>query len=121
MDLLKKAKAVYQKHKKTVWIVVGGVVVAATGAALLVSSRKDDVIVLNNTPILLNTSDAIIQQPLADEVNTVFKMQIVEVHKRNLPQGYKASLEKIIEATERNIELGEGQTWVEQYERRVSA
>ena len=44
----------------------------------------------------------------------------VKMHRRNLPNGYKASPKKVATALERGIELGTHQTWVDNYTKLAS-
>ena len=63
------------------------------------------------------------QKPI-QEVTTVTATNLdslpfeVRSHIRNLPAGQHASPEKIAEALEHNINLGNGQTWVDGYTKR---
>jgi len=111
------------KEHKTEIIIVGFTIILAVGAVLIV--KNWDVIkgrtVANlfkngakaNDDILHHFTEAIENV----NINSPSNEKVVDISKyvRNLPEGWKASTEKLDLAIKKGIELGEHQTWVEDH------
>lgn len=130
---MEKEKKVFvdwvKEHKKE--LIIAGVSIAAIIAVIIgiknhaaleeawtslrkLVEKKPDVIPVSNTVSVAEIT------PVKDimEINIMMAERIphdVAEHLRNLPEGWKASAEKIATAAEHGYDLLPGQTWVEAY------
>ena len=119
-----------KKHKKGI-LIVGGTIIAI-GAGYVAYKNWDSItsifktikpapIVINNPPasikVALPVVDVIPETPTEAISKIINNGEPFSVcgHPRNLPKGWNASAEKIALALEYGFELGENQTWVENY------
>ena len=133
VQLMEKEKKTFvnwvKEHKKE--LIIAGVSIAAIIAVIIgiknhtaleeawaslrkLVEKKPDVIPVSNT---LSVADV---TPVKDivEINIATADRIphdVAQHLRNLPEGWKASAEKIATAADHGYDLLPGQTWVEAY------
>lgn len=75
----------------------------------LIEKKPDVISVVDNTVSITEVT------PVKDIVTTGKIPHDVAEHLRNLPEGWKASAEKIATAAEHGYDLLPGQTWVETY------
>ena len=139
-----RIKETWQKNKTKI-IVVGSVIVVV-GAAILVKknwdqiydyiSKKDvakllrgieeanEFVILSvseateDTATILSVSEAI--EETVTTISTVRDVTNVCKHPRTLPNGWKASLEKLATATENGFLLEPNQTWVDNYTKGIA-
>ena len=111
------------KEHKTEILVAGGIIVSV--AAVILISRKWDLLNSQNITNLLKDgakakSNVVPLVPVTIQ-NTIIDStsdgRIIEIskHIRNLPEGWKPSLEKLNTALMNGFELAENQTWVDDY------
>ncbi len=130
----KKLKVWIKEHKKE--LIISGVSIASIGMLIIgVKNYKDQEKVyrsleklVEKTPDSFPTTNAV---PLKDSI----PMGIIEIkpestnrvshdvskHIRNLPEGYKPSMEKVLSAADFGFELLPGQTWVKPYKTGMAA
>jgi hypothetical protein len=126
-------------HKKE--LLIAGISITAIIAAVLVYRNRESIVVLWDTlkktlqktsvselpvattaskvdlviPTSVNTVEVVIE-PTEKIVRSLLQSPFeVTDHIRNLPEGWRASADKIATAAEHGYELLPGQTWVERY------
>ena len=114
-----------KEHKKE--LIIAGISVAAIIGMIIGIKRKEELLELwqslqkkmrENPSVAVQTAQEtfdkteIIAFPVKHSVPTSIE---VSEHLRNLPEGWKASEEKILSATEHGYHLNPGQTWVDTY------
>lgn len=75
----------------------------------IIKGGADRKAMVSETAGLLKTIDVVEKEKVSKDSTEVCS------HIRNLPDGWKASTEKIVTAAEKGYVLEEGQTWVEMY------
>ena len=105
-------------HKKE--LIVAGISVAALVALIVAVKKKDSILALwdslKKDVAEVPTKSAVESIPMAEAVSETNIIDFpVRGHKRYLPNGNHASLEKIASAPEHGYTLQPGQTWVEGY------
>lgn len=105
-------------HKKE--LIVAGISVAALVALIVAVKKKDSILALwdslKKDVAEVPTKSAVESMPMAESVSETNIIDFpVRGHKRYLPNGNHASLEKIASAPEHGYTLQPGQTWVEGY------
>ena len=118
-----------KKHKKE--LIIAGVCVAAIIAVIMGIKNREALgeawsslrKLVEKTPEAIPTVNSasnvqVMQAKVIEEVDSLRIDKIphdVAEHLRNLPEGWKASAEKIATAAEHGYNLRPGQTWVEAY------
>lgn len=115
-------------HKRE--LVIAGVCVTAVIAVILGYKNRAELMKLwknledkickqSQTKTIINDSNVATAESAS---NIMANQQTVTAHKRNLPEGWKASLGKKSTAHENGFDLQDNQTWVKEYNRnRIAA
>ena len=112
--MAERIKKWFKEHKKAVFVTVTILSVVGTVAVILIDGKKVKI-------PLEDLEKCIVPEPSVDLLpNQTVRLDLDCVEKtferrggvRNLPEGWKASLAKLAEAEEKNIELKPGQTLV---------
>lgn len=119
MEESKKKKSFIQKLKKHKKVIIGisicaGVTALAVVSSVVLKSYKNKIIKqksdLLNKPIDINIKNDIIKEKTFNN-----KKVYVPYYFRNLPKGQKASTKKIMEASQKGINLPKNKTLVDEY------
>jgi len=128
-------KGWWDRNKKKVIIIGGILLVAGTSYAIykkwdtikgVLVSIEPEPIMINNPKVSVDIQAAQVTEELLDQTETITKIinngESFDVirHVRNLPNGWKASPEKIEEAVNLGINLLENQTIVDPYKKNVA-
>jgi len=121
----KKKKSFFEKVKEhKVEIIVGGITIVSVLGVVLIVKNWDTIKGQTVTSFFKDGTKAngdTIPSVAETIENTIISIQpngrVIDVskHIRNLPDGWKASAEKMDSAIKSGIELGANQTWVEGY------
>ena len=116
---------VVKKHKKQIMIAATATGIVIVGVVIF--KKKDTIKALrtgNVAHVIAENSDnirLISSSPIEGNIITEYSISNVKGFRRNLPAGQKASPGKIELASELGIELGENQTLVNPFIRRIKS
>ena len=115
----------WAKKYKTELLVVGSVAITVAGAIMIaVKLDTNDVVHTSNlkSSVGVKTFNNVVEE-ISNAADKIPEMKIIDVreHPRNLPNGYRASMKKVLEAIEAGVELKENQTFVSAHPRCCAA
>lgn len=122
---IQKKKSFFEKVKehKTEIIIAGVTIITIAGAVLTVKNRNsfrghNVTNLLKECGKVNNDSIPHVSEAIENTVSSISSNgRVIDVskHIRNLPEGWKASSEKLDSAIQAGIILGDHQTWVDDY------
>lgn len=130
---MKEKKSFLEKVKehKTEIIIAGVAIVSITGIIIVTKNWdtiksfnignlfKDGIKAKTKTDLIVIVPE--VTQNIIVDVPADIRLVEYSKHIRNLPEGWKPSLEKVVTALDIGIELAENQTWVKDYVKPLAA